>query len=365
MQARSGPAAAAAAGSLRQMAPRDVHDFVQGLPKAELHLHMLGAASVETALGLSRRYPEIGLPQDEGAMRDYYRFTGFANFIEVYVAVSRLVRAAEDIHALAVGLGRDLATVNVRYAEVTVTVDSHLRAGIPPDALSEALTRGRADVLAASGVEMAWVFDIDGDHGIPSGERTLEWARRHAPQGSIGFGLGGSEAGVPRSDFADLFRRARDIGLHSVPHAGETVGPDQVWASLDHLGAERIGHGIAAAQDPRLMEALIARDVVLEVCPTSNVSTKAVDSLEDHAFPMLREAGVRLTVNTDDPGMFATDLNSEYVIAHDVFGLDEDELADLARESVRASFAPDETRERTLAEIDAYVANHRKARDRP
>ncbi|MBK9738752.1 MAG: adenosine deaminase [Actinobacteria bacterium] len=338
--------------------------FVEGLPKAELHVHMLGAASVETVLGLSRRYPEIGLPQEEAAMRDFYRFTDFAHFIEVYDAINRLVRTADDVHELSVGLGHDLAAVGVRYAEVTVTADSHLRVGIPPDALSDALARGRADVLSATGVELAWVFDIDGDHGIASGERTLAWAQQHAPKGSIGFGLGGSEAGVPRSAFADIFRRAREIGLHSVPHAGETVGPEQVWASLDHLGAERIGHGIAAAQDLRLMEALVERDVALEVCPTSNVSTKAVRTLEDHAFPVLREAGVRLTVNTDDPGMFATDLNTEYLIAHEVFGLDVNEISDLARESVRASFAPDETRARILAEIDAYAEQHRNTPDR-
>ena len=120
----------------------DVAAFVAGLPKAELHVHMQGAASVETVLELSRRHPEEGLPQDAEAMQEYYRFTDFANFISVYTSVARLVRSADDVYDLALGLGRDLAAVNVRYAEATVTVDSHLNAGIPPDALSDALTRG-------------------------------------------------------------------------------------------------------------------------------------------------------------------------------------------------------------------------------
>ena len=334
----------------------DLAAFAAGLPKAELHVHMQGAASVESVLELSRRYPEVGLPQDEQGMRDFYRFTDFANFIDVYVAVSRLVRTADDVYDLALGLGRDLAAANVRYAEVTVTPDSHLAVGIPPDALGDALTRGRRDVLASSGVEVAWVFDVDGAHGVASAERAVGWAEQHLPQGSIGFGLGGPESGVSRADFADVFMRARDLGLHSVPHAGETAGPEQVWASIDALGAERIGHGITAATDPLLLEELVRRDIPLEICPTSNVCTGAVPRLEEHPFPVLREAGLRLTLNTDDPGMFDTDLNREYLIAHDVFGVDRAGLVGLAQESVRSSFAPDGTRARILAEIDDYSA---------
>lgn len=330
--------------------------FIEGLPKAELHLHLQGAASVETVLDLSRRYPDVGLPQDLDSMREFYRFSNFANFIAVYVAVSRLIRTADDVYDLAMGLGRDLVATNVRYAESTVTVDSHLRVGIAPDELADALSRGRADAFSTYGVELAWVYDIDGEFGLPSGERTLAWAQEHLPEGSIGFGIGGPEAGVPRSAFSDLFLGAVELGLHSVPHAGETVGPDQVWSAIDELGAERIGHGIAAARDPRLMSELAARGIPLEICPTSNVHTGAVASLAEHPFPVLREAGVRLTLNTDDPGMFSTDLNREYAIAHEVFGLSDEELAELARESVRASFASDETRDRLLAEIDAYAA---------
>ena len=332
-------------------------EFIVELPKAELHLHMQGAASVETVLGLSRRYPEVGLPQDEQAMRDFYRFTDFANFISVYVAVAQLVRTAADVYDLAVGLGRDLAAVNVRYAEATVTADSHLSVGIAPDELSDALTRGRADAMALHGVELGWVFDIDGEFGLPSGERLLSWCSSFLPDGSVGFGIGGPEADVPRSEFAGIFGRATDLGLHSVPHAGETVGPDEIWGSIDLLGAERIGHGISAARDPALMRTLVERGITLEVCPTSNICTGAVASIDAHPFPVLRDAGVRVTVNTDDPGMFSTDLNREYLIAHETFGLDAAALAELAREAVRASFAPTATKARVLGEIDAYAGD--------
>lgn len=336
--------------------PRDeTRAFIAALPKAELHVHMQGAASVETVLGLSRKYPDVGMPQDEEAMRAYYRFTDFPSFIAVYVATARLVRTGDDVHALAVGLARDLAASNVRYAETTVTADSHLTVGIEPDELADALERGRADARRLHGVDLAYVYDIDGEFGVASGERLLAWIERHRPEGSVGFGIGGPEAGVPRSEYASLFRRARDLGLHSVPHAGETVGADQVWSAIDELGAERVGHGIASAKDRALMAALVERGIALEICPTSNVCTGAVPSLAEHPFPALRDAGVRVTLNTDDPGMFSTDLNTEYAIAHDVFGVDAAGLADLARASVRASFASAELRQSILDEIDAVA----------
>ena len=328
--------------------------FVRGLPKAELHVHLQGAASLPTVLELARRYPEAGVPTEEQGLRDFYKFTDFAHFIEVYISVNRLVQTATDVRDLVIGLGRDLTEVNVRYAEVTVTPDSHLLMGIAPDALADALTSGRARVLEAYGVELAWVFDIPGELGLQSGIRTIEWAESNLPEHSVGFGLGGPEEGVPRDMFEEVFWRARDLGLRSVPHAGETTGPQSIRDSIDVLGAVRIGHGIAAASDPALMDDLVARDIVLEVCPTSNICTRAVAEMKDHPFNVLRDAGVRVTLNSDDPGMFDTDLNREYLVAHKDFGLNRAALTDLARESVRASFASDETRARILAEIDDY-----------
>ncbi len=330
--------------------------FLRGLPKAELHVHLQGAASVPTVLDLARRHPGAGVPTDEAQLRDFYTFTDFAHFIEVYTSVNRLIRTADDVQALVTGLGRDLAAVNVRYAEVTVTPDSHLQQGIAPDAVAHALAQGRAEVLAERGVELAWVFDIPGELGLESGLRTIDWVQRFRPEHSVGFGLGGPEIGVPRPQFAEVFRRARDLGLASVPHAGETTGPQTIRDALVTLGAQRIGHGIAAGQDPLLMAELVDRDVVLEICLTSNLRTRAVPAPADHPFGWLRDAGVRVTLNTDDPGMFDTDLNREYLVAHEVFGLDAPALVDLARESVRASFAAPATRQRLLAEIDGYAA---------
>jgi len=235
----------------------------------------------------------------------------------------------------------DIVGQNVRYVELTVTPDSHLLRGIEPDGVAAALTRARTTARERHGIEVGWVFDIPGENGPASGERTIDWVQRWAPEGSVGFGLGGPETGVPRPQFAEVFARARALGLASVPHAGETTGPQTVRDAIEHLGADRIGHGIA-----------------LEVCPTSNVRTRAVPSLEVHPWRTLVDAGVTVTLNSDDPGMFDTSLVGEYVVAHDTFGVPPSGLADLARTALDVSYATTAVKQRVRAEIDAYVAAH-------
>jgi aminodeoxyfutalosine deaminase len=171
----------------------------------------------------------------------------------------------------------------------------------------------------------------------------------------IGFGLGGPEVGVPRPQFQPHFDAARAAGLRSVPHAGETTGPETVWHALQLLGAERIGHGTTAVEDPALLAHLAETGIPLEVCPSSNIATRAVAAIEEHPIVAFRDAGVTVTVNSDDPPMFGTSLNREYEIAADLLGLDEAGVAELARTAVRASFAEEPMKATLLAEIDAYV----------
>lgn len=328
--------------------------FIAGLPKVELHIHLQGAASVDTVLELSRRHPAAGLPTERDELMAFYRFTDFAHFIEVYIAVNRLVRSPDDVLALVVGLARDLVAQQVRYAEVTVTPYSHLLHGMPGQAVADALSAGRAEA-ARLGIELAWVFDIPGEAGLPAADQTIDWVESFHPDGSVGFGLGGPEIGVPRPQFAPHFQRANALGLVSLPHAGETTGPETVWDALNVLTARRVGHGIAAAGDPGLMQHLADNDIALEVCPTSNVCTRAVDSLESHPWPVLAEAGVPLTLNSDDPGMFSTTLNHEYAVAREHFGLSNAGLADLVRSAIRYSLATDNRKHALLAEVDAYA----------
>jgi adenosine deaminase len=333
----------------------DLTAFIAGLPKAELHVHHIGSASPHIVAALAGRHAgSTPVPGDPAQLADYFTFTDFRHFVEVYLSVVDLVRDAEDIWTLTYEVARDLAVQNVRYAELTLTPYSSIVRGIAAEAYCEAVEDARSRAAADHGVQLRWCFDIPGEAGIPSADLTLDVALKQRPDGLVSFGLGGPERGVTRDQFAPHFAMAKAAGLHSVPHAGESTGPETVWDALNHLGAERIGHGIAAAQDEELMRYLRDNAIPLEICPTSNVCTRSVPSLAEHPLPVLVAAGVPVTINSDDPPMFSTTLNQEYAIAADLLGLDEHGVAELARAAVRASFLDDGGKRTLLAEIDAY-----------
>ena len=341
------------------MSASTVAAFVAALPKVELHLHLVGSASLDTVLTLARGHAgRTRVPTDREELRRFYAFTDFPHFLDVYFQVNRLVTTGADVVTLLDGLAAELAARTVRYAEVQVTPVRNRMSGIAYPDLAAALTDGRALARERHGVELGWVFDADAALGPEGAEETVDFAVGHRPEGTVGIGLGGPELGIRRADFAPAFRRAITEGLHSVPHAGETVGPAEVWAAVTDLGAERIGHGIGAAADPRLLEHLAEHGITLEVCPISNLRTAATPSLAEHPLPVLLAAGVPVTLATDDPGMFHTDLNAEYLVCHEQFGLGTAELAGIARTGARAAFCSPELRDRILAEIDAVVAAH-------
>ena len=334
--------------------------FIAGLPKAELHVHHVGSASPRIVSELARRHPGT-VPQDPEELRRFFEFRDFAHFIEVYLAVVDLVRTPEDVRVLTYEVARDMATEqSLRYAELTCTPYTSVRphedgVGMPIEAYTEALEDARVAAERDFGLVLRWIYDIPGESGIPAADATLDFALHHAGDGLIGFGLGGPEIGVPRPQFQPHFDAARAAGLRSVPHAGETTGPQTVWDALHLLGAERIGHGTSAAQDPALLEHLAAPGVPLEVCPSSNLPTRAVATLEEHPLPRFVEAGVTVAIASDDPPMFGTTLNREYELAADLLDLDEEGVRELARTSVRASFAPDDVRRSLLDAIDGHA----------
>jgi aminodeoxyfutalosine deaminase len=335
----------------------DLTSFIARLPKAELHVHHVGSASPRIVAELAARHEgDTPVPVDPAALADYFAFRDFGHFIEVYLSVVDLIRDDEDVRTLTYEVARELARQQVRYAELTVTPYSHVRRGIAAPDFCAAIEDARASAAADFGVELRWCFDIPGEAGLAAAEETLRIALDEQPAGLVSFGLGGPEVGVPRPQFKPFFDKARAAGLHSVPHAGETTGPETIWDALRDLGAERIGHGIAAARDPQLMAYLAEHEVPLEVCPTSNVRTRAVASIDEHPLPLLVAAGVPVTINSDDPPMFGTTLEEEYAVAARLLGLDAAGVADLARAAVHASFLPAAGKSSLLAEIDDYAA---------
>ncbi|WP_128977564.1 adenosine deaminase [Streptomyces roseicoloratus] len=333
----------------------DLHSFIAGLPKAELHVHHVGSASPRIVAELAARHPDSKVPTDPDALADYFTFTDFAHFIEVYLSVVDLVRTPEDVRLLTYEVARDMARQNIRYAELTITPYSSTRRGIDERAFMAAIEDARKAAEAELGVVLRWCFDIPGEAGLEAAEETARLAVELHPEGLVSFGLGGPEIGVPRPQFKPYFDRARAAGLRSVPHAGETTGPETVWDALNELGAERIGHGTSSVKDPALLAHLAEHRIALEVCPTSNIATRAVERLEDHPIKRMVEAGVLVTINSDDPPMFGTDLNNEYAVAARLLDLDERGLAALAKNAVEASFLDETGKARLREEIDTYT----------
>ena len=335
--------------------------FVAKLPKVELHVHLVGSASAETVLELARRHPDRGVPRTAGELRRFYEFRDFPHFIDVYQAVSGLLTEPEDIAHLVRGVARDLAAQQVRYVEMQFCPSAFRRIGMPDAVMTEALDVSARNALAEHGIRIGWIFDFPGQTAGEYAVPTLAHALEHPPEALTGFGIGGIEAGrAPYRDvIRDVFAAAAAAGLHCVPHAGETTGAETVWEAIDFLHADRIGHGIRSMDDPRLVAYLAERQLPVDVSPTSNVRTRCVPSLAAHPLPSMLEAGLFVTLNSDDPPMFGTTLSNEYLVAARELGLSAAGLARLAANGVRASFLDDAAKEALLAEIGEVVSGRK------
>ncbi len=331
--------------------------FCRALPKVELHVHLEGSVTPELALVLARRRG-LRLPGDArgpDGLREAYRFDSFHDFLRLYIAVSRCLVTPQDVADVVVDLARRHAQMGVRYAEVTFTPLTHRARGITAEVLWGGLAWGRAEAASRHGVAMRWVFDVV--RSMPDqAEATVDFAlgMDARDEGSVvGIGVGGPEADhYPMEQIGAAFDRARALGYASLPHAGENAGAQSIWTAVRRLGAARIGHGVRCLEDPQLLHHLREHGIALEVCPTSNVALGVCASLEAHPLPRLLEAGVSVTLGSDDPPMFGTDLLSEYVRCADAFGWDDATLVAIARAGVEHSFAPDALRAALLAELD-------------
>ncbi len=335
-------------------------EFARRLPKAELHVHLEGSIRPSTLLELARRNG-VPLPaQDEAGLADYYRFSDFAHFITVYTSIIRSLHTPDDYELIAYEFGAGCARQNIRYAEVTFTILSDAHAsGLPWQTVLEALNRGRARARREFGVDWQWVFDINRNRPETAME-VVEIALAAREQGVVALGLGGSEDLFPPELFAAAFDRARDAGLHRVPHTGELNPPASVWTAIRLLHPERLGHGVRSSEDPALVDYLREHRIALELCPTSNICLGLYPGYAAHPFRQLWDAGALVTVNSDDPPMFGADLSHEYEIVVTDFGFDAQELEELSLNGVRASFLPAKEQARLETEFRSEFGRLRR-----
>lgn len=333
--------------------PAAVDAFITALPKVELHVHLEGSLQPATLLTLARKHRLDHLPTSLEAVRRWYAFRDFAHFTDVYETALQVLGDADDFARLVTETAAELAVQNVHYAEIIITPMHHLGRGVPAQEFFSGLERGRARAEREYGVRIRWIVDFAG-HGDPTkGQTTLDAVLAAGAGSVIGFSVGGVE--VERDQFRDVFARARAHGLHSIPHAGEAAGPDRIWAAIRALRADRIGHGIACLRDPQLVAYVREIQLPLDVCPTSNLRTGAVPELSPHPLPAMLAAGLMVTLNSDDPPMFNTDLTGEYRTAYRL-GLGAHDLAKLARNGVRASFLEPDPKTALLRKIEEVTA---------
>ena len=339
----------------------DLFEFARRMPKAELHVHLEGSIRPATVLQLAQRNG-IQLPaEDEAGLKKFYQFRDFDHFIQVYFFVTGCLRTPDDYRLIAYEFGADCARQNIRYAEATFTFETNLRLnGLQWETILEGLNAGRAQAREEYGVDWRWIFDINRNQPGQQEERILKIALASRQAGCVALGLGGSEADYPGELFVEVFNRAHREGLPCVPHAGETGGAASVRQALENLHAQRIEHGVRAIEDPALVQLLAERGTPLDVCPTSNIFLGIYPDFEAHPLRSLWDAGVMLTVNSDDPPMFNTNLNQEYQILIEHFGFQVDELEQISLNSLRASLLPGAEKERLIKEFQQEFKDLRK-----
>jgi adenosine deaminase/aminodeoxyfutalosine deaminase len=333
-----------------------IEDFIRRLPKAELHLHLEGTILPSTLAELSARHDARPLTLAEAEA--LYRFTDFSGFMDSYKSVTRELISPEDFELIAWRMIEHLAEQGVVHAEVFLSVGliykwrNHDPAAFEPifAALERARERGQREL----GLTLYWIPDAVRNYTVPEAERVFRKAAelRAAHPSIIGIGLGGDERLAGSEPFRALYAEAAQAGLRLTDHAGETTGPEAIWEALS-IGAERLGHALSAIQDERLIEELKVRRIPLELNPTSNVRTGVCPSFAAHPLRKYFDAGLLVTLNSDDPAFFGSDVAGEYLLAHTEQGFTRDELRQLAANSIEASFLPAEAKAAWLARIAA------------
>jgi adenosine deaminase len=310
---------------------------VTALPKAELHLHIEGTLEPELALALAARNG-VTLPyRDVEALRGAYSFRDLTSFLALYYECMAVLRTAEDFAALATAYLDRARADGVRTAEIFFDPQVHLSRGVPLSEVIGGLRSAAASSAASGGPRAGLIACFLRDRGPADAARTLEALAAHADQ-LIGVGLDSAEVGYPPGDFAAVFAAARELGLPGVAHAGEEGPPDYIWQAIDLLGVRRVDHGIRSVEDAALLRRLAADGTALTVCPLSNVRLRCVPAMAAHPLPALLDAGVTVTVNSDDPAYFGGYIADNYLaVASSLgLGLSLTDLAALAANSLDA-----------------------------
>lgn len=334
--------------------PEEQLEILRSLPKAELHLHLEGTVTPETLVELSQKPGRTALTLE--AAEALYRYTDFTGFLMAFKAISEQLVTPEDYELITWRMLVELRRQGVVHAEVYVSVGVvYYWRRIEFEPLFAGMERARIRAEQELGITLYWIFDAVRHFGPEEAARVFRKAAELRPQhpSIVGIGIGGDERRTGPEPFAVLYAEARDHGLRLTAHAGETTGPESIWGAIN-IGAERLGHCLSAIDDPELIEVLAERQIPLEICMSSNVRTGCCASLDQHPMPTYFEQGLMVTLNSDDPALFGSNLEQEYQIAASHFAFTEERLRELAANSIEASFLPPASKLRWLSRIEQW-----------
>jgi aminodeoxyfutalosine deaminase len=333
----------------------DIVEWLRRLPKAELHLHLEGTIKPETLVELSRRHDDTPLTLDEAGM--LYKYENFLGFLMSFKAVTERLQEPADYELITYNMIRELASQGVVHAEVYISfgiIYYWKKTDVEP--YVEAIERGRERGERDFGTTVLWIIDAVRHFGVEEGARVFRKAAelRERYPSIVGIGIGGDEARGPADQFRELYREAKASGLRLTAHAGESVGAESIWSAIN-IGAERIGHALAAQHDTELIEVLALKQIPLEINITSNVKTGCCKAFDEHPVKDYFESGLMITLNSDDPPMFGSDLLGEYVLAQQRYGFTMEQMRELAANAVEASFLDPTRKLELLRRVERYL----------
>jgi len=339
----------------------EMRAFIEALPKTELHLHIEGTLEPELLFALAQRN-KVDLPYASvDALRAAYAFTDLQSFLDLYYAGANVLRTEQDFYDMTMAYIDHARADNVRHAEIFFDPQTHTERGIGIDVVFAGIARALREARDQHGFSSAMIMSFLRHLSEEDAFATLDAA---LPLRDLykdlwnGIGLDSSERGNPPEKFAGVFARCKELGFHLVAHAGEEGPPEYVLSALDVLKVERIDHGVRSEEDPALMQRLIKEQMPLTVCPLSNLKLCVVDDMAEHNIARMLRAGLAVTVNSDDPAYFGGYMNANYLAIASSLALTREELLQLARNGVNASFLPSADKARLMQEVEAFGAAH-------
>jgi len=337
----------------------DIETIIRALPKVEQHIHIVGSMRPETLLWLLKE-GELKKPfKTVRDIRKFFQYRDFSHFITTYCTVLKCITQEDQFERLTYEMLEDEARCNVRYVEASFSAFDHVKMGLDYGLMLDAINRGVRHAYQDFGIRCNLRIDLVRDYGPEVGMEVLDWIQDKSDN-IVSIDIGGSEEKFPPKPFSRVYQRAKEGGLHLVAHAGEAAGPESIWDAVKYLNIEHIGHGVTASLDPELVNYILKRDITIEMCPTSNLRTGVVPSLQKHPIRTFFDKGVRVTVNSDDPSMFNTNMNNEYLQLQRQLNFTVSELFQLSLKALDSSFLPITLKEQMH---ECFIEEYRRLMD--